>query len=174
MGIDISTLFAPFVTNGQKVKTRPSVAPVQEEITHKLQGKSSDLDLRMSTLMKAAQAGDRGAYAELLNASLPLIKNLAQQAGASGDKLEAIMEETLMVVHRVRQSYDPSRSFVTWLTEITWHLATDKIQRKRRSWVMRQIGYALEKLYLNSAVCKSQSPSLSDGRECLSGHSSGA
>jgi len=77
----------------------------------------------MLSLMRAAQAGDRDAYAELLYACLPLIKSFAQRTGAGGDKLDDVIRETLIVVHRVRHTYDPSRSFVTWLMAISWHVS---------------------------------------------------
>ena len=105
---------------------------IRKRIKSNLPEISRDLDLRLSKLMRAAQAGDRDAYVELLYACLPLIKNVAQLTGASGDKLDDVMRETLIVVHRIRHTYDPSRSFVTWLRVIAWHLSMDKMRGERR------------------------------------------
>ena len=93
---------------------------------------SRDLDLRMSAFMRAAQAGDRDAYKELLYARLPLIKNVAQRTGASRDKLDDMIGETLIVIHRVRHTYDPSHSFATWLMAISLHVSMDKMREKKR------------------------------------------
>jgi DNA-directed RNA polymerase specialized sigma24 family protein len=99
---------------------------------------SRDLDLRMSAFMRAAQAGDRDAYKELLYACLPLIKNVAQRTGARGDKLNYMIEETLIVIHRVRHTYDPSRSFVTWLIAISLHVSTDRMRGQKRHSIGRR------------------------------------
>jgi DNA-directed RNA polymerase specialized sigma24 family protein len=93
---------------------------------------SRDLDLRMSAFMRAAQAGDRDAYKELLYASLPLIESVAQRTGASGDKLDDLIEETLIVIHRVRHTYDPSRSFFTWLIAVSLYVSMDKMRGRKR------------------------------------------
>ena len=93
---------------------------------------SMDFDPGMSALMRAAQAGDRDAYKELLNACLPLIKNVAQRAGASGDKLDDMVGETLIAIHRIRHTYDPSRSFFTWLIAISLYVSMDKMRERKR------------------------------------------
>lgn len=105
---------------------------IPERMMSNLPEISGDLDLRLSTLMRAAQANQREAYAELLEACLPLITNVGQRAGATGDKIDDIVRETLVVVHRARQTYDPSRSFVAWLTAIARHLSIDTMRRERR------------------------------------------
>ena len=83
---------------------------------------SMNFDPGMSALMRAAQAGDRDAYKELLNACLPLIKNVAQRTGVSEGKLDDILGQTLIAIHRVRHTYHPSRSFVAWLVAISLHV----------------------------------------------------
>jgi DNA-directed RNA polymerase specialized sigma24 family protein len=92
-----------------------------------------DPDLRLSALMRAAQAGDRDAYVELLHACSPLIDDVAHQTGASGAKRDDILRETLIAVHRVRHTYDPSLSFTKWLGAIACHIAIHKVRGRRRS-----------------------------------------
>jgi RNA polymerase sigma-70 factor (ECF subfamily) len=60
--------------------------------------------------MAAAQGGDRRAYERVLAASVPLIRAAARRQGVAVDQLDDVVQETLLTVHRVRHTYDPSRS----------------------------------------------------------------
>ena len=105
---------------------------IQRRIKSDLREISRDFDLHMSACMKAAQAGEQGAYKDLLYASLPLIKKILRQTGASGDELDEMISETLIVIHRVRHTYNPSRLFVTWLMAVSWHVSMDKTRTQKR------------------------------------------
>ena len=100
------------------------------------EGKSSDrvddTDRQWSRWMAAAQAGDRPAYEALLRACIPLIKTVARQQGVAPDGIDDVVQETLITIHRARQTYDPSRSFVAWLRTIAQRRAIDGLRSRSR------------------------------------------
>jgi RNA polymerase sigma-70 factor (ECF subfamily) len=82
--------------------------------------------------MVAAQAGDRVAYETLLQDCIPFIKMVARRQGVSFDRIDDVVQETLITVHRARQTYDPSRSFAAWLRTIAQRRAIDGLRRHGR------------------------------------------
>jgi len=93
----------------------------------------ADHDQRLTAWMSAAQAGDRAAYENLLRASTPFIKMVARRQGVPADFVDDVVQETLLTVHRVRQSYDPSRPFTAWLRTIAQRRAIDVVRNQGRN-----------------------------------------
>lgn len=90
------------------------------------------VDRQLSVLMIAAQAGDSECYKELLRRCIPFIKNVARRRGVAADRIDDVVQDVLLTIHRARQTYDPSRSFVAWLRVISDRRAIDLIRRTRR------------------------------------------
>ena len=82
--------------------------------------------------MAAAQAGDQRAYARLLNDSVALIRAVARRQGVAIDALDDVVQETLLTVHRVRHTFDPSRSYDAWLAAIAARRAIDLLRGQGR------------------------------------------
>lgn len=82
--------------------------------------------------MSAAQGGDRLAYEGLLRDSAPIIRRVARRSGAVGDRVEDVVQDVLITVHRVRHTFDPSRSYVAWLTAIAQRRTIDLLRRTGR------------------------------------------
>lgn len=82
--------------------------------------------------MAAAQSGDRLAYEGLLRDSAPIIRRVARRSGASGDRIEDVVQDVLITVHRVRHTFDPSRSYTAWLTAIAQRRTIDLLRRTGR------------------------------------------
>jgi RNA polymerase sigma factor (sigma-70 family) len=91
------------------------------------------LDQRLKGLMVASQGGDRVAYAELLRSCDPLVRRAGRRVGVSDDRLNDVVQETLLTIHSARQTYDPSRSFMAWVTIIAQRRAIDVLRRTGRS-----------------------------------------
>ena len=89
-------------------------------------------DLRLRTLMRSAQDGDRVAYEDLLKACLPRIRRRLQRRGVDPDLVDDIIQDVLLTIHRARQTYDPSRPFAVWLAMITDRRAIDAARRHQR------------------------------------------
>ena len=89
-------------------------------------------DRRRSAWMAAAQAGDGAAYQALLRDSIPVIKSVARRRGVVADRIDDVVQDVLLTIHRARQTYDPSRSFTAWLSVIADRRAIDLLRRTRR------------------------------------------
>lgn len=94
---------------------------------------SPDAHRDITALMVAAQAGDRAAYNALLRGCVPIIKSVARNTGAPVDCLDDVVQETLMTLHRARHTYDPNRSFVTWLSVLAQRRTIDVLRRDGRN-----------------------------------------
>jgi RNA polymerase sigma-70 factor (ECF subfamily) len=82
--------------------------------------------------MAAAQTGDRAAYHALLRDCIPIVKSIARRRGVSADRIDDVVQDVLLTIHRARQTYDPSRSFTAWLAVIADRRAIDLVRRVRR------------------------------------------
>lgn len=89
-------------------------------------------DLRLRTLMRSAQDGDRIAYEALLRACLPRIRRRLQRRGVDPVLVDDVIQDVLLTIHRARQTYDPSRPFAVWLAMITDRRAIDAARRHHR------------------------------------------
>lgn len=92
----------------------------------------SELDEAWSTLMIAAQDGDKAAYGRLLRECTPLIRRVVRH-GLRSDQIDDVVQEVLLTVHRARHTYDPARSFSAWIIVIAQRRAIDFLRRSGRS-----------------------------------------
>jgi RNA polymerase sigma factor (sigma-70 family) len=93
---------------------------------------SDSPDLRRAAWMAAAQGGDRRAYEKVLADSVSLIRAAARRQGVAQDRLDDVVQETLITVHRVRHTYDPTRSYDAWLSAIASRRAIDALRSRGR------------------------------------------
>jgi RNA polymerase sigma-70 factor (ECF subfamily) len=89
-------------------------------------------DHRRSALMAAAQAGDSAAYQTLLRDCIPVIKSVARRRRVDADRIDDVVQDVLLTIHRARHAYDPSRSFTAWLCVIAERRSIDLLRRTRR------------------------------------------
>jgi RNA polymerase sigma-70 factor (ECF subfamily) len=90
-------------------------------------------DIALSALMAAAQGGDTRAYQALLRACVPVASAAARRQGVPPDRVEDVVQDVLLTVHRARASYDPRRPFLPWLRAIAQRRAIDSLRRRYRS-----------------------------------------
>lgn len=93
---------------------------------------SSEIDQRLSELMKRAQDGDRLAYETLLSEVAILVRNFVRKRVQKWDWQEEIVQETLLCIHRDRHTYHPERPFRPWMYAIARHRLFDQIEKQRR------------------------------------------
>ena len=74
--------------------------------------------LDWSLLMTRAQDGDRQAYRALLEDVIPYLRSIAARCFKEANDVEDAVQDVLMTVHAVRQTYDPGRPFGPWLLAI--------------------------------------------------------
>ena len=90
-------------------------------------------DREWSALMAAAQGGDRAAYERLLRNILPFVRALAARQHRTPDRVEDVVQDILLTVHRVRHTYDPARPFANWLAAIARRRSIDALRRRGRT-----------------------------------------
>ncbi len=82
--------------------------------------------------MRAAQDGDGESYAALLRDCVPMLAQVARRQGVAMDRVDDVVQDVLITLHRVRHTYDPSRSFNAWVRAITQRRAIDALRRSGR------------------------------------------
>ncbi len=94
--------------------------------------KAAKLDAEWASMMAAAQGGDRVAYEHLLRGCTPLIRRVVRNQGVQADRVDDVLQEVLLAVHRARQTYDPERSFSAWVCAIARRRAIDALRHRGR------------------------------------------
>lgn len=89
-------------------------------------------DLDWSILMARTQAGDRAAYRRLLTDLAPYLRALAARRGIALDEIEDAVQDILLALHAVRQTYDPARPFGPWIVTIANGRLVDRRRRMGR------------------------------------------
>src|SRR6266704_917844 len=92
---------------------------------------SRERDQRFALLMRAAQVGDREAYARLLHEVVPLLRRAVrrQRALLKPQDAEDLVQDMLLSLHQARRSYDPTRPFLPWLMAIVRNRVADGARR---------------------------------------------
>jgi RNA polymerase sigma factor (sigma-70 family) len=90
-----------------------------------------------SVLMRAAMAGDEGAYRAFLKAVTPSIRaaarrNLARYGLGAADA-EDVVQDTLLAIHLKRQTWDQERAIGPWVAAIARNKFIDLMRRRGRS-----------------------------------------
>jgi len=85
----------------------------------------------LAALMRAAQAGDRPAYAALLRALVPLVKGAVRQRFGflQPQDIDDLVQDILLSLHATRATYDSARPFLPWLMAITRNRIADSARR---------------------------------------------
>lgn len=88
-------------------------------------------DADLACRMRAAQAGDQRAYAELLRRLTPWLRRYIrnQRRFWQGADIEDLVQDVLLSLHAVRRTYDPARPFVPWLIAIIGNRLADAARR---------------------------------------------
>jgi RNA polymerase sigma factor (sigma-70 family) len=86
----------------------------------------------LATLLKAANAEDRQAYARFLQAVTPIVRGIVRARGRSlpPDQHEDIVQDVLLGIHLKRQTWDPAHPLRPWLYAITRYKIIDAYRRR--------------------------------------------
>jgi RNA polymerase sigma-70 factor, ECF subfamily len=90
-------------------------------------------EIDWSILMARAQSGDANAYLRLLEEITPYLRWLVGKRGAEPPDVEDAVQDILLTVHAIRNTYDPSRPFGPWLVTIAHRRIVDRLRRRRRN-----------------------------------------
>lgn len=85
---------------------------------------------RWAALMLQAQDGDRAAYHVLLQALTPYLRAITCRYLGRGEDAEDAVQDVLMIVHRIRHTYERGRPFKPWLNTIASRRCIDLLRRR--------------------------------------------
>ncbi len=85
-------------------------------------------------LIARVQAGDRGAFAEWVEASAPRVRRLAARLLGDLDDAEDVLQEAYVRAHAalIARKFDGRASAETWLYRIVTNLAISELRARRR------------------------------------------
>lgn len=83
--------------------------------------------------MRKAQDGDQLAYRAVLHAMLPAVRSFARRRIADESLVDDVIQDTLLTIHKLRHTYDPSRPLLPWVAAITSARAIDALRKCGRS-----------------------------------------
>lgn len=86
-----------------------------------------------STLMARTQDGDQNAYRRLLEEIVPYIRSLARRRFRETTDVEDAVQDVLLTLHSIRDTYDPARPFTPWLATIAGRRIIDRLRRLVRT-----------------------------------------
>lgn len=89
-------------------------------------------DKRWSSLMQKSCAGDAESYRELLEEIMPLLRSYVSKRVSNASYVDDITQEILMGIHKMRHTYDPTRSFSTWMFSIAKYKFIDYARKAKR------------------------------------------
>ncbi len=78
--------------------------------------------------MAAAQRGDRAAYRQLLGLCDSLLHRFFRSR-VPESQLDDLVQEALLSLHRKRDSWDPERAFLPWISAIARYRWVDHLRR---------------------------------------------
>lgn len=93
---------------------------------------TAEQELQSAGLMRQAQAGDQAAYVSLLILLTSVTRQFARARLGAVPWIDDVVQETLLAVHRARQTYDPGRPFAPWFYAVASSRMIDVIRRERR------------------------------------------
>ncbi|WP_431272195.1 RNA polymerase sigma factor [Dankookia sp. P2] len=82
--------------------------------------------------MLAAQAGDARAYDRLLRAALPFLRGIARRRLTDSAEAEDAVQDTLLTLHQIRDSWDPRRPIRPWLAALRERRCIDRLRRRAK------------------------------------------
>ena len=85
------------------------------------------------SLMRRAQGGDQAAYAQVLKAMLPTIRVYVRRRIYDTVLVDDVIQDTLLTIHRMRHTYDPSLPMLPWINAIASARAIDCLRKRGRS-----------------------------------------
>jgi len=112
----------------------PSLRLVAKDDVGRPEGSASvTRDVEWSILMARAQEGDGAAYHRLLQEITPYLRSLAIRRHRDANDAEDSVQDVLLPLHSIRQTYDPTRPFAPWLVAIANRRFIDRLRRQGRT-----------------------------------------
>ena len=109
-----------------------SATPEEHDQSNDLQPKPVVLDVDWSILMARGQVGDRNSYRRLLEQITPYLRSVAGRSHRNTSDIEDAVQDVLLTIHAIRETYDPTRPFGPWLLAIANRRIIDGLRKQGR------------------------------------------
>ena len=109
-----------------------NATPEEHDYGNDLQSKSAALDVDWSILMARGQVGDRDSYRRLLEQITPYLRSVAGRSHRNKSDVEDAVQDVLLTIHAIRETYDPTRPFGPWLLAIANRRIIDSLRKQGR------------------------------------------
>jgi RNA polymerase sigma-70 factor, ECF subfamily len=86
----------------------------------------------MTEAMRAYQAGEPGAFDSLYAGLAPILRRYLLGAARDAVRVEDLLQETFLQIHRARRTYNPERPLVPWVLAIARHVFLMDCRTRRR------------------------------------------
>lgn len=100
--------------------------------------------------VQAAQAGDRQAFSELVEAYMRPVYNLTYRMLGNPQEAEDAAQETFMRAYSRLEQYDENHKFSTWIFSIANHHCIDRLRKRRATYVSIDDNPVLQNLHDDS------------------------
>ena len=107
--------------------------------------------------IERARSGDHRAFTKLVEAYQTPVYNLCYRVLGNPHDAEEAAQEAFLRAYTRLSSYDPARSFKTWLLSIAHHYCIDRLRRRRLTWLSLDDEPALD-----TAMWRSTAPTPED------------
>lgn len=91
---------------------------------------------RWARLMASAQDGNQVDYARLLREIVPMVRAVAAHHHRRPDRVDDVVQDVLLTLHRIRHTYDPARPFMPWLVAVARRRSIDALRSRSRTEAM--------------------------------------
>lgn len=111
------------------------IAPVIEGLWALVQQDDETSEMasaRWQRLMVAAQEGDQRAYSSFLKEAAVFVRVIARRYHRDAGLVEDVVQETLLSLHRIRQTYEPGRPVEPWVAAVARARAIDALRARTR------------------------------------------
>lgn len=112
---------------------KPRSVPLNLVASEAAAARRTDGETDWSRLMVRAQNGDAQAYRRLLEEVAPYLRAKASRYFRQQGDIEDAVQDVLLTLHAVRQTYDPRRPFGPWLLAIANRRIIDRLRRETRA-----------------------------------------
>ena len=102
--------------------------------------------------IERARSGDKCAFSRLVEAYQTPVYNLCYRVLGNPHDAEEAAQEAFLRAYTRLSSYDPTRSFKTWLLSIAHHYCIDRVRRRRLTWLSLDDEPALDTAMWRSAA----------------------
>lgn len=83
-----------------------------------------------SSLMIAARAGDKPAYAQLLQETAEFLRPFLSRYLSNAGDVDDVLQETLLSIHKARHTYDGNRPYKPWAFAIAKFRLNDSLRAR--------------------------------------------